>query len=64
MHPLFITVSLPLNPQGRKEDESTCRVEIDLQTAVPRLRVRFTSQRRVGRAVDGLLRHDEVMAGA
>jgi hypothetical protein len=57
-------VSLPLNPQGRKEDESTCRVEIDLQTAVPRLRVRFTSQRRVGRAVDGLLRHDEVMAGA
>ena len=39
-------------------------MEIDLQTAVPRLRVRFTSQRRVGRAVDGLLRHDEVMAGA
>jgi hypothetical protein len=56
--------SLPLNPQGRKEDEATCRVELDLSTSLPRLGVRFTSQRRVGRAVDGLLRHHEVMAGA
>jgi hypothetical protein len=57
-------VSLPLNPQGRKPDEATCRVELDTGSATPRLRIRFTSQRRVGRTVDGLLRHHEVMAGA
>jgi hypothetical protein len=57
-------VSLPLNPQGRQPDEATCRVELDVGTATPRLRIRFTSQRRVGRTVDGLLRHHEVMAGA
>jgi hypothetical protein len=58
------TASLPLNPQGRKEDEATCRVELDLSASLPRLGVRFTEQRRVGRAVDGMLRHHEVMAGA
>ena len=58
------TASLPLNPQGRKEDEATCRVELDLTASLPRLGVRFTEQRRVGRAVDGMLRHHEVMAGA
>jgi hypothetical protein len=58
------TASLPLNPQGRKEDEATCRVELDLASSVPRLGVRFTSQRRVGRALDGMLRHQEVGAGA
>ena len=58
------TASLPLNPQGRKEDETTCRVELDLSASLPRLGVRFTEQRRVGRAVDGMLRHHEVMAGA
>ncbi len=57
------TASLPLNPQGRKEDEATCRVELDLASSVPRLGVRFTSQRRVGRALDGMLRHQEVGAG-
>jgi hypothetical protein len=58
------SASLPLNPQGRKEDEATCRVELDLSASLPRLGVRFTEQRRVGRAVDGMLRHHEVMAGA
>ena len=58
------TASLPLNPQGRKEDEASCRVELDLSASLPRLGVRFTEQRRVGRAVDGMLRHHEVMAGA
>jgi hypothetical protein len=58
------TASLPLNPQGRKDDEATCRIELDLSTPVPRLGVRFTSQRRVGRTIDGMLRHHEVMAGA
>jgi hypothetical protein len=57
-------VSLPLNPQGRRADEATCRVELDSGGATARLGVRFTSQRRVGRTVDGLLRHNEVMAGA
>lgn len=56
--------SLPLNPQGRNDDEATCRVELDVSGAQPRLGVRFTSQRRVGRTVDGMLRHHEVMAGA
>jgi hypothetical protein len=56
--------SLPLNPQGRDVDEATCRVELDLSGAQPRIGVRFTSQRRVGRTIDGLLRHNEVMVGA
>jgi len=56
--------SLPLNPQGRNDDEATCRVELDVSGPEARLGVRFTSQRRVGRTVDGLLRHHEVMAGA
>ena len=58
------TASLPLNPQGRKEDEATCRVELNHASSVPRLGVRFTSQRRVGRALDGMLRHQEVGAAA
>jgi len=57
-------LSLPLNPQGRQEDESTCRVEVDVESSEPRLSVRFTDQRRVGRTVDGMLRHHQVMAGA
>jgi hypothetical protein len=56
--------SLPLNPQGHDDDETTCRVELDADGAQPQLGVRFSAGRRVGRAVDGLLRHDEVMAGA
>jgi hypothetical protein len=57
------TASLPLNPQGRNDDEATCRVELDVSGGQTRLGVRFTSQRRVGRALDGLLRHNEVMVG-
>jgi len=56
-------VSLPLNPVSRRPEESGCSVEIEPEHSSSWLQIRFAAKRRVGRTVDGLLRHHETMAG-
>ncbi len=55
-------VALPLNPVARRPEEATCRVEVGTDPGASWLGIRFSPKRRVGRTLDGLLRHHEVMS--